>query len=223
MCGAAAMTAKSLDFWIAKLKAEKAFAVSFDKYNLRPTQQAPIILPQEGKLQARLANFGLIPNWSKDRNIAFKTINARVETIEQKPTYAKPFRTKRALLPAIGYYEWMDVGNEKLPFYHQLEGGKPFVMACIYDENTIAEEKPILSFSIITTQPGAKLGHIHERKPVLLKEERIDDWLNPDNVEIDKLKQILDPIPEEQIDVFRVSKLVNNSRNEGIELIKPII
>lgn len=222
MCGAAAITAKGLDYFLAKMMAEKAFEEWRDKWNLRPSQHAPIIFNKEGKNVAELASFGLIPPWSKDKNMAFSTINARLETIEQKPTYSNPFKTQRCILPAQGYYEWINAGTVKIPYYHHLKDDKPMAMACIWDENTVAEDKSILSFSIITTHPGSKLTRIHDRKPVLLREENIEAWLNPEINEVDSLKKLLHSISESEIDFYRVSSAVNSSRSEGPELIKPI-
>lgn len=224
MCGAAAQTRRGLDYFIAKMKAEKVWKTELgDKYNLRPQQPGRVILKRDGRTEARLATFGLLPSWSKERYLKFSTINARSEEIEKKPTYSKPFKTQRCILPAVGYYEWMPVGKEKIPYYHQLKDGHPFAIACIYDVNEIAEDKPVWSFSILTTKPGAKLGHIHDRKPVLLEEKEILEWLNPELQDNSKIKSLLKSIPEDEIEVFRVSQAVNSNRSEGKDLIKRVV
>lgn len=224
MCGAAALTKRGVDYFIAKMKADKVWEGEYgDKYNLRPQQLAPVIYSKEGRNIARLGNFGLVPSWSKDRYPKFSTINARSEDIDKKPTYSKPFKNQRCILPAVGYYEWIAVSpKEKVPYYHQLKDGRPFAMACVYDENTIADAKPIFSFSILTKRPGAKLAKIHERKPILLNEDEVDAWLNPEEHEVIKLKKLLDSISEDEIEVYRVSQAVNSSRSEGEELIRKV-
>jgi putative SOS response-associated peptidase YedK len=221
MCGAMAVSKQGLDYFINAMKAEKAFNDEFrDRFNVRPQQEVPVIFKKDGKTIADFAFFGLLPSWSKERYLKFSTINARSEDIESKASFSKPFKTQRCILPTIGYYEWMPAGKEKIPFYHQLKGGQPFAMACIFDVNKIAGPEPILSFSILTTKPGPTLAKIHDRKPVILSEEEIKDWLNPETSDVNELKKLLTSIPEEEIEVFRVSQDVNSARNEGPELIQ---
>jgi putative SOS response-associated peptidase YedK len=222
MCGAAAQTRRGIDYFIAKMQAEKVFEGDLpDRYNIRPTQQTAVIVDDDG-FKIKLMKFGLIPRWSKSGKMEFSTFNAKSETVDKLATYAKPLLEHRAAVIVDGFYEFKKTEEGSIPFYFTLKDGEPFLLAAVFDINTVATDKPIESYSIITTAANDIVGEVHPRMPVILSLEDAKDWLNPDNVEAEGLKKLLKPFPEKLMQSWRVSKFVNNSRNEGIDLIKPV-
>jgi putative SOS response-associated peptidase YedK len=195
-----------------------------DRYNIRPTQLSPVIVAN-GENHLELMRFGLVPSWSKTEKLEFSTINATVERVDLAPTYKKPFREKRCLVLVDGFYEFLPITLDgkpaKQPYYFRVKGDGPFVLAAIYDVNAIATDKPIKSYSIITVPANDLVGEVHPRMPAILTLEAALDYLNLDT-DPDRLKALLTPYPEEDMESWKVARLVNFNRNEGPELIKPI-
>ncbi len=195
------------------------------RYNIAPGQQNPVITKHSPNYISRMV-WGLIPHWAKDTKFQFNTINARVEGIESKATYRKPFRTQRCLIPATGFYEPDKLHYTKPPFpwhYFQLKGGILFAFAALYDiwKDSKTEEE-IRSYTIITTQPNSVVGTVHDRMPVILAKDDEAAWLNPDLTEPEHLLPLLKPYPAAHIESWRVGDGAKNSRNDNEELIKPI-
>ncbi len=225
MCGAYSQTRRGLEYFIAKAKSEKLWegwdlsipGLVTDKWNTRPTQVSVVM--DNDKLNLRI--FGLIPSWSKDDKMQFATFNARSETIDEKATFRKPFKENRGIIIIDGYYEFAKVNKEAIPYFFTLKGESAFAVAVLCDENTVASDKEIKSFSIVTVPANSEFESIHPRMPAILNEKEAEEWLNPDSG-TDRLKSLLKPFPSELMEHWQVSKLVNNSRSEGPELINSL-
>jgi putative SOS response-associated peptidase YedK len=195
------------------------------RWNIAPGQHNPVITKHSPNQISRMV-WGLIPFWAKDNKFQFQTINARVEGIESKPVYRKPFRTQRCLVPATGFYEPDKLHYAKPPFpwhYFQLKGGVLFAFAGLYDVwRDPKTEKEIKSYTIITTQPNALVGTVHNRMPVILQKADEEAWLNPDITEPEHLLPMLKPYPAEDMETWRVGDGAKNPRYDTAELIKPL-
>lgn len=182
----------------------------------------PVITRNSPK-RAILMKWGLIPFWAKDPKIGYKMINARSEGIETKPTFRKPIRTMRCLIPADGFYEWKSLNlegkYEKFPWYIGLRNRKLFAFAGIYDSWKDAEGKEILSYSIITTNPNKLIASVHNRMPVILKKEDENTWLDKES-NLQTVLSLLKPYPDNDMVSYPVSKKVNNPENDDYSLIE---
>ncbi len=193
-------------------------------YNIAPGQDIAVVI-HDGKNQLVTCRWGLIPGWAKDETIGYKMINARAETIAEKRSFAKPFRTQRCLIVADGFYEWQkherDRDRKKNPIYVRLRSGKPFGFAGIYDRWKSKDDKRIMSCTIITTEPNSLLRSIHNRMPVIIEPNFRDLWLDKDMLEIDRLTALLKPYEAGSMEAYEVSPQVNSPKNDRPDLIKP--
>jgi len=188
-------------------------------YNAAPTQNLPVILNTEPE-EISLCRWGLIPAWAKDEKIGNRLINARSETLLEKPSFKKPFRTQRCLVLVDGFYEWKKSTEGKIPYRISLANGELFALAGIWDSWRNPEGGVVTSFSIITTQPNKLMEGIHNRMPVILTEDREESWLQ--EVDISEVQRLLEPYPQMDLQAYPVSKLVNSPRNNSRELIQPL-
>ena len=192
-------------------------------YNVTPGYVLPVITRQSPN-RASLMKWGLIPFWAKDPGIGYKTINARAEGIETKPTYRKPIRSQRCLVPANGFYEWQKVaqsGKEvKVPHYIRLLDQEVFAFAGLYDIWRDAEGQETWTFTIITTEPNELMAQIHNRMPVILPREHESAWLDGATA-LPQVLAMLKPYPAARMEAYPVSTLVNNPRNDTSQLIEP--
>lgn len=140
--------------------------------------------------------WGLVPSWSKDPKTGYKMINARSESITQKPSFAIPFQRRRCIVPANGFYEWMKRGTEKIPHFVRRADDDIMSFAGIYDRWKYPDGKDLFTYSIITTSANERIKHIHERMPVALEKGKINVWLNP-STEIQTLMDLMKPLSEE--------------------------
>jgi putative SOS response-associated peptidase YedK len=169
----------------------------------------------------RLSYFcwGLIPFWAKDEKIGNKMINARAESIEEKPSYRNAFRQRRCLVPADGFYEWKNE-NGKTALGSHMKDHQPFAMAGIWETWKNPEGKMIHSFSIITTSANELMKSIHERMPVILPPEFEETWLT--STDPREIRELLQPFEPEKMQAWEVSKLVNSPGNDNPALILPV-
>ena len=191
-------------------------------FNVTPGMMMPVITADGSENKAVLAKWGLIPSWAKDPNIGYKMINARSETILEKPSYKKPFMEKRCLIPASGFYEWMRLEKEKIPYFIKLKSADIFSMAGIYDIWKDAEGKSLISFTIITTIPNQLMEKIHNRMPVIIPANLENKWLDLNNRNMDDLTGMLISYNGKDMDAYPVSKMVNSPENDSTELIQKI-
>ncbi len=185
-------------------------------FNATPSQKLPVITNTEpGKLNC--FKWGLVPFWAKDPSIGFKLINSRAESITEKPAFKNAFSKRRCLIPANGFYEWRK--SDKTPFRIFLKNEPLFAFAGIWESWKDAEEKVIHSFSIITTTPNNLMQSIHDRMPVILRQEDESAWLNESDTDL--LKKLLLPYDSATMEAYPISKLVNKPMNNGPEIIAP--
>lgn len=184
------------------------------RYNGAPTQLLPVITKEEPR-KMQLFRWGLIPRWSKEMPKA-PLINARSETIGQKPSFKMAFRENRCLVPADGFYEWVHSGK-KLPYRFTLDDGSLFAFAGIWEKWQHPSGEIINSFAIITTDANQLMAPIHDRMPVILDRSNFHSWL--DNKDEVSLKNMFVPFPSSKMKRFRVPETVNKASVEGPELI----
>ncbi len=190
-------------------------------YNCAPSQQLPVVSnDRPGELSRH--HWGLIPFWAKDKKIGYKMINARGETITEKASFKNAFKKRRCLIPADAFYEWkrMDNPKEKIPYRIYLKDQPIFSMAGIWEVWKAPAGEYIRSFSIITISPNKLMAEIHDRMPVILSKKDEKAWLESDNQ--DELLGLIKPFPEEKMDAYRISNLVNSPRNNSKEITEPV-
>ena len=191
----------------------------FESYNLAPTQHAPVIRLLGGAREVSEARWGLVPRWV-DKPLDFKAnlFNARAETLLEKASFKRPFKSQRCLVPASGFYEWQKVGGEKQPYYIRAKEDAPIAFAGLYDLWS-KDDMELLSYTIITTAPNELMRNIHDRMPVILKREDYERWLEPEN-EPEKLMSLLRPFGGE-LDAYKVDKRVGRVRENDEGLLEP--
>ncbi len=190
------------------------------RYNVAPGQDVPVVR-QDATRPVRmlsLIRWGLIPSWSKDAKAGYKMINARAETVADMPAFRDPFRSRRCLVPADGFYEWTKQGKQKSPFCFSMADDSIFAFAGIWDRwrdpKRDPDKKWLETCSIITTSANALLSGIHDRMPVIMKPENYDLWLDPGFKKVDDLLDLLRPFPAEAMRHYRVSTRVNSVKND---------
>ncbi len=198
---------------------------SFDPdYNITPGRDLPVVLQakEESQRLIRPHRWGLIPHWAKEEKMGYSMINARSETLAEKPSFRQAYRMRRCVVPADGFYEWKKTPDGKQPYYISHPDGRPMALAGLYERWTSPEERKIDSFTIITTPANKTLEPLHDRMPAILAgDEEVRFWLDPEEQNPSVLGELLRPWAEDDIRFYPVSKTVNNPRNQGSELIEP--
>ena len=194
------------------------FTYKTPKYNVAPGQFVPILTAHGWQR----AHFGLVPIWAKDMNTGYTMINARAETIMEKPTYKSAVLLRRCLIPASGFFEWDHSKDTKTPFYFTVKDMEIFSFAGIYATKPDAEGKDLVSFSIITTKPNSLVAPYHDRMPVILDKDEEKTWLDQSLDDPAAILPLLDAYPAADMAVHQVGKEVGNSRNDYPELIAPV-
>jgi putative SOS response-associated peptidase YedK len=192
------------------------------RYNIAPSQPVLAITNSEPTVADFLV-WGLIPAWAKDPTIGSRLINARGETLAEKPAFRSSYRYKRCVIPADGFYEWKAVlgTRTKVPHYVRLRSAKPFGLAGLWSEWRAADGSEVRTCSIITTAPNALMAPIHNRMPVILGREARAAWLDPSPRAPSELAHLLVPYPAEEMVAFPVSARVNSPANDGASCIQP--
>lgn len=184
------------------------------RYNIAPTQEVVVIRQNaEGARQLVTMKWGLLPAWAKDPHIGNKLINARCETVHEKPAFRQAIRTRRCIIPASGFYDWTHT-DKKIPFYVSMADGSPMGFAGIWDSWKAPDGSRIESFAILTTNANSLIAPIHDRMPVILHPAEFDLWLDRDITEPEKLTRLYHPYPSDLLKAWPVSSLVNSPRNE---------
>ena len=195
------------------------------RYNVAPTQKNPVVFTNEQKKRILMPmRWGLIPRWAKDETIGNRMINARAETVSEKPSFKDSLMRRRCLIPADGYYEWEKTGKpgKRTPFRIVLKSNELFAFAGLWEVWTNQIGQAIRTYTIITTQADELVGKIHPRMPIILKPENENVWLDPELKSLSDLKQALIPLPADLVEMYEVSPLVGNPQNDTEEVIKPI-
>ncbi|WP_037558771.1 SOS response-associated peptidase [Spirillospora albida] len=211
-------------------------------FNVAPTKQVPVVLArhpkdapeEEAVRQLRTVRWGLVPSWAKDLSIGSRMINARMETVHEKPSFRRAFAKRRCLLPADGYFEWYALEGQdpaegekkakrpkKQPFFIRPKDGHVMAMAGLYELWKSPEDEWVWTCTVITTDAPDDLGRIHDRMPMVVERDRWDAWLDPDLTETETVRGLLVPAMAGTMDAFPVSTLVSNVKNNGPQLIEP--
>lgn len=182
-----------------------------------------IRLDKEGRRKPTMMRWGLVPSWAKDDKGAARCINAKSETVADKPSFRAAFQSRPCLVPADGFYEWEKLPNgEKQPYFITLKSRVPFAFAGLWEwwraKDVSNDEPGVETFAILTTEPNVLCAPIHDRMPVILAREDWARWLGTPA----ERKGLLHPFPAEQMECWRIGNAVGNVRNEGPELIKPV-
>lgn len=193
------------------------------RYNIAPTQ-AVAVVANDGKNRLDFYNWGLIPSWAKDPEIGNRMINARAETLAEKPSFKAAFRRRRCLILADGFYEWQkqESSKAKIPMYIRLASHESFAFAGLWELWNSKDGSQILSCTIITTEPNELMQSIHNRMPVILPAEAYPTWLEPGEQSLEGLTPLLKPYPAEQMVAYPVSTLVNSPANDLPQVIIPV-
>ena len=193
------------------------------RYNIAPSQPVAVI-PNTAEYKLDFFLWGLIPSWAKDPEIGNRLINARAETLTEKPSFRTAFRRRRCLILADGFYEWKAVPDQKskIPMFVHLRTGGVFAFAGLWDIWQSPDGSEIRSCTIITTQPNELMKNIHNRMPVILPPEAYKDWLDPEERNPALLLKWLVPYDASEMEAYPVSRLVNSPQNDVSECIQPI-
>jgi len=190
-------------------------------YNVAPGRSMPVVV-RNSPNKAVLMRWGLIPHWAKDPKIGFKLINARAETLTEKPAYRSLLSSKRCLVPASGFYEWQKTGEGSIPFYFRRKDDGLLSFAGLYDSWTDAGGKELLSYTIITTEANDVVKPVHERMPVVLSQKDENTWLDPEIRDSSAVVPLLRPYAAGDMESYKVSALVNMPGNDSEMLIRPV-
>lgn len=201
--------------------------VARPRYNIAPTQYVPTIRALEAERAVGAMRWGLIPGWAKDDQIANHTVNARAETVAEKPAFRAAFKQRRCVIPASGFYEWQRAssgkGAPKQPFYFFMKDKPVFGFAGLWEEWTEPQTGDVIeSCTIITTEANAVLAPVHNRMPVILKPKDYEQWLDARIKDAEKLKSLLAPYPAAEMGSHAVSRQVNSPKSDAAELINPL-
>lgn len=196
------------------------------RYNIAPTQSVATVIqtqPQQQR-QFKMLQWGLIPSWAKDPKMGAKLINARAETVSEKPAFRSAFRKRRCLVVADGFYEWQQQESKqpKQPFYCRLKEGRPFAFAGLWDCWQGGNGETIESCTILTTEPNELMRPIHNRMPVILDSGDFDLWLAPDVNTLEVLQPLLHPYPTEEMIAYPVTTTVNKASHDSELCIKSL-
>ena len=191
------------------------------RHNAAPTQALPVIISSEPD-QLLYLYWGLIPSWSKNKDVATKLINARADSLLDKVSFKKSFETRRCIVPADAFYEWKPVGKKsKIPYRIGLNSNELFSMAGLWESSENTNGQEIQTFTIITTEANSLVAQVHDRMPVLLTKETEKIWMNP-NEKMETLLPLLKPFENSAMTSYAVSSRVNNVANDGPDLITPV-
>jgi putative SOS response-associated peptidase YedK len=191
------------------------------RYNVAPTQPIPIVRLVDGKRRFALVRWGLIPSWVKDPKAFALLINARGESVNDKPAFRNAMKYRRCLIPADGFYDWQRQGNGRRPFYVSRKGGGPFAFAGLWETWRGPNGEEMETAAIVTTTASRSVAHIHERMPVMLEPEAFDLWLDCAKVDAQTASTLIAPVPDERLQLHEVSAAVNAVANDDASLIAP--
>jgi putative SOS response-associated peptidase YedK len=193
------------------------------RYNIAPSQEVPVIVQEDGVNELKPMRWGLVPSWAPDPSIGNRLINARAETITEKPSFRRLIESRRCLIPADGFYEWRREGSRKIPVWFHLKKKEPFAFAGLWDVWRDVEGEVLHTFTIITTVPNALLRRIHHRMPVMFDTLQARQWLDPRlSTRNADIAAVLAPFPSELMESHDVSLLVNKPEIDSLDCINPV-
>jgi len=222
MCGRFTLTVDPAE--LQETFADVTFPPKFaPRFNIAPTQPV-LAIANDDRHAADFFVWGLIPMWAKDPSIGNRLINARAETLEEKPAFRGSLKYKRCLILADGFYEWKTGpnGKTKTPYFIHMNDRKPFAFAGLWDSWNSADGSQIKSCTIITTEPNDLMSLIHDRMPAILHPRDYARWLDPSPQTPENLKPLVKPYPAEGMNAYPVSTMVNKPENDIPELVVPV-
>ncbi len=222
MCGRFTLTADPADLkevfdWVTF--PDQSFA---PRYNIAPTQPIAVVT-NSGDNKLDFFTWGLVPFWAKDPSIGSRMINARSETLAEKPSFKSAFKRRRCLILADGFYEWQNLPGEKskVPMFIHMKDSKPFAFAGLWEDWHSPDGSQILSATIITTNPNELIAPIHNRMPAILPENAYREWLAPGEGDPQNLGLLLKPFDAQKMETYPVSRMVNSPQIDQPSLIIP--
>lgn len=223
MCGRYTLTTTIEELW-EELELLDEPPELTPRYNIAPTQDVPVIGLRPGAAHARLAmlRWGLIPAWAKDEKAGARTINARRETLADKPSFRDSFRTRRCLVVADGWYEWKKRGDRKQPYYLGRADRRPFTMAGLWASWRGPDGVRIRSCTVITQPSAGIVETIHTRMPVLIPAELRRAWMDPELRARQQLAGLLEATPLDELDAYPVSTTVNAAHNDTARCVERV-
>jgi putative SOS response-associated peptidase YedK len=192
------------------------------RYNIAPAQEIAAVLQGDQGRELRFFRWGLIPFWAKDEKIAYRTINARAETVESKPAFRAAFKYRRCLIPASGFFEWKAEQTGKQPYCIRLRHAPLFALAGLYEHWQGGSGREVNSCTLLVTEANPAVQAIHERMPVIVKRKDHATWLDPQIQQAAALKRLLIPWSDDDMDLYPVNKRIGNTRNDDAECIAPL-
>jgi len=219
MCGRFARSTRP-DVLIREFGVKKTLIDLDPGYNIAPAQDI-IIVNNQGERQLVTCRWGFIPSWAKDPVSGCKMINARAETVAEKPTFRAAFLDHRCLVIADGFFEWQKDEKGKMPYYIHLISGRAFGFAGLYNTLNSPEGGSICTCTIITTDANELLAQVHDRMPVIIPKNKEDLWLDPGMQDQDILRGMLRPYPAQEMEMYPVSPKVNSPKFNSADTIKP--
>jgi putative SOS response-associated peptidase YedK len=195
------------------------------RFNVAPTQQAPVVRVEAPGAPATLAllRWGLVPYWAKEAAIGNRLINARAESVAEKPAFKHSFRKQRCLVVADGFYEWKKTGPQKQPYLVRRRDRLPFALAGLWARWRTPEGPPLDTFTILTTTPNDLMRPLHDRMPVILDRAAYAAWLDPALADLESLNALLGPAPTEGWEAVPVSRAVNSPAHDAPDCIEPLV
>jgi len=190
------------------------------RYNVAPTQPIAVVRLQEAKRQFVLMRWGLLPSWVKDPKAFSLVINARGESVLDKPAFSNAMKRRRCLIPADGFYEWQTTGGRKQPYYVRAKSGAPLAFAGLWETWTGPNGEELDTVAIITTTANRTLAAIHARMPVIVPEEAFDLWLNCADVDAETAAALTVPAPDDLLEAYEISTAVNRVANDNAKVME---
>lgn len=194
------------------------------RFNIAPTQTAPIVrLDRDGRPELVPLRWGLVPRWAKDLASGSRMINARSETVAEKPAFRDAFRKRRCLVPATGFFEWQKLeARNKQPYYIHHHDDQPLVMAGLWESWKPTDElAAIETFTILTTEANLTMQFLHDRMPVFLQQDQFSDWLRCDSIDNQSAGVLMQPTDESLLVMHAVSRRVNSPEDDDAALLEP--
>lgn len=188
------------------------------RFNIAPTQNVPVVRQSaHGTRECAMLRWGLIPSWATDEKIGARMINARSETAAEKPSFRSAVKSRRCLVPASGFYEWVKGPDGKQPHFIHFADARPFAFAGLWERWSKGENGPLETFTILTTTPNDLISDLHDRMPVILPPDTYIDWLEPGALASERLQQLTAPHPADGMEAYPVSTHVNRPANDDPE------
>jgi putative SOS response-associated peptidase YedK len=221
MCGRYSISNDLVEF-LTQLGIENIDAELNPRYNIAPMQMAPVVMQEDGARVLRGMRWGLVPSWAKDPEIGNRMINARGETLAEKPSFRDAFKKRRCCVVTDGFYEWYQPPGEKakIPIRFVMKDRRPFLLAGLWEQWRQPDGGELRTFTIVTAEPNELLARFHHRMAVILPTEKLGDWLDPQNQSTADLEKLLRPYPAGEMEAYPVSTRVNSPRNDSPEIIE---